>query len=359
MIGDKKFDNEIGILKSNCIHDIINYKISNNDLKIKIIKLENQNNEKPIMIKNTINFTFEEDYKKNINFLNSIKKEDNDNYNKRYEVINHEEEKNKKSEVSNNINNISIEEVEKLYIIEDTVGDGNCLFYAFSQLIFGDDSYANIIREKVCEYNKNYNGNFIVNQEKYFKDMKKDKNYGGHIEISGFSFLCDIKLICYIREINDINSKDNENIKYYVYNEQKEGNFAIFMDYYRNNESLNHFSSCKCKNGIGISDKKLQEIKELFLKEEENNSSFENHEFINNVINNNEKEILNIEQQDKIGVKNDNSPELIKEEKISTIIPAKDNPNYDFDEETCYLNEFENLKGNDSFVDNELDLNFF
>ena len=77
--------------------------------------------------------------------------------------------------------------------------------------------------------------------------MKKDKNYGGHIEISIFSFLCDIKSICYIREINDINSKENENIKYYVYNEQKEGNFALFMDYYRNNESLNHFSSMVLK----------------------------------------------------------------------------------------------------------------
>ena len=80
---------------------------------------------------------------------------------------------------------------------------------------------------------------------------------------------------------------------------------------------------------------------------------------MNNVINNNENEILNIEQQDKIGVKNDNSLELIKEEKSSTIITAKNNPNYDFDEATCYLNEFENLKGNECFVDNELDLRFF
>ena len=374
VVGDKKFDNEIEIerLKSEEILNLIDNKIRCNDLNIKILKLENQNSEKIILIKDPINFTFEENSKKNINFLDSIKKGDYHYYsNKRYEVINDEEKKKEdKSEVSNNIDNSIIKEINELYTKENIVGDGNCLFNAFSQLIFGNQSYADIIREKICEYNKKNSENFIEDEEKekYFKNMRKDREYGGFIEIRGFSFFCDIKLTCYVMEI-DMNSNKIENTQRYVFNEEKEGNFALIMEYYKNNERKNHFSSLKSKKGIGISDEKLQQIKEILIKEQ-NNSSFENHEYINNVINNNKESVIlginnNISrnQQKQFGWKdnNNNSPDYFKNTSY-TIIGGKDNPDYDYDddeEELEYLKELGEIGNSKEYEEKEIDLDLF
>ena len=351
LVGDNKINNKKEILKSNEIHNLINHKITNNDLNVEIIEFENQKNEKKISIYEQINFTFGEGSKQKIFYnSNSYKKEGYNNSNQRYENIKVQEQKDKISEIPNFINDTNIEEIQNLYIIENVVGDGNCLFYALSQLIFGNVSYGNIIREKVCDYNQNHNENFIINKEEYLKNMRRNKEYGGYIEIGGFSFLCDIKLKYYVREINDRNSNENGNIKCYTFNEEKEGNFAILMDYYRNAKVLNHFYSCKCKNGIGISDEKLKKIKEIFIKEE-NNLSLENHEYINDDINNDEKEMLN--QKDKFGWKfNDNSPDFFNNTNY-TIIPKKENLDYDCDEDSKDLCNLKDLK-----VDNEIDFNF-
>ena len=51
----------------------------------------------------------------------------------------------------------------------------------------------------------------------------------------------------------------------YIYNEEKEGNFAIILNNYEGNSLNNHFCSCKCKTGIDISEEKLEQIKRKIL----------------------------------------------------------------------------------------------
>ena len=97
--------------------------------------------------------------------------------------------------------------------------------------------------------------------------MRKDKEYGGEYEIQAFAFLCDIRLIVFIKEIDD-NFVENEQIKILVINHEKDGNMAIILDKYsRRREGLNHYSSLKCKSGIGISNEKLRNIKEILLND--------------------------------------------------------------------------------------------
>lgn len=98
--------------------------------------------------------------------------------------------------------------------------------------------------------------------------MRKDKEYGDEYEIKAFSNLCGLKLICFERIINELTKikTENDKIKIHIYNSNKEGYFAIILDNYGAvNEGLNHFSACIYKEGIGIPEEKLEEIKNIFL----------------------------------------------------------------------------------------------
>ena len=193
---------------------------------------------------------------------------------------------------SNNIKITNMEKINNLYIIEETKGDGNCLFNAFSKLIFGNEQYSKVIRQKICNFTKNnskYKEFFESNeQEKHSNIMQREGEYGGEVEIKAFSNFCDIKLIWYIRDINDINNENNQNnnIRYNIYNEEKQGNFAIILNNNKKHPLLNHFSSCKFKNGNGISDEKLEQIKRKFLQEDD----LSNEDNENNIYREKEKE---------------------------------------------------------------------
>ena len=287
IITDKMNNNAINIIKSKNIINYIKSKINNNNFDVEIFKLYNQNH------LNKINFQkSSEDNcndKQNLKDLyNYIIKDNNSYYIKKDYNINNNTDSPYDYNGHNNITNVkeksfssnitNINEINDFYEKEKTVGDGNCLFYSFSQLIFNDDLHSNTIRQKICDYiqNNSFFENYFENKEEklnYINRMRKDKEYGGEYEIQAFAFLCDIRLMVFIKEIDD-NFVENEQIKILVYNHEKDGNMAIILDKYsRSREGLNHYSSLKCKAGMGITNEKLRNIKEILLNQDKNNSN--------------------------------------------------------------------------------------
>ena len=341
IIADKMNNNGINIIKSKNIINYIESKINNNNFDVEIFKLDNQNHLNKINFKKSSEDDFND--KKIVKDLyNNIIEDNNSNYIKKGYNINNNTDSPYDYNDHNNITNINeksfssnitnINKINDFYEKEKTVGDGNCLFYSFSQLIFNDDLHSNTIRQKICDYiqNNSFFEKYFENKEEklnYINRMRKDKEYGGEYEIQAFAFLCDIKLIVFIKEIDD-NFVENEQIKMLVINQGKDGNMAIILDKYsRRREGLNHYSSLKCKAGIGISNEKLRNIKEILLNEDKNNSS--------------QKESDNILSDDRIFNDNvENELESFMNNEISKIytktlnsdIPNKEK--YDFDSDS-------------------------
>ena len=304
----------------------LEFKLKNkNDYNIEVFKIEKQKHKKKDYILQKIDFSSKE---VNIN---------------EEEIIKGEKTKKEKIESpkSNNINFKKITNIELInnnFYIEETKGDGNCLFNAFSQLIFDSDKYEDIIRKKINNYNKNNNGNngFFTDKKEYIKNMGLDREYGGEIEILGFSELCEIRLTFFVRDITNENciKSENDKITTYIYNENKEGNFAIILDNYIKRNRLNHYSSCKYKNGIGISNEKLHKIQEKLKKEDKNQD------------NNKDKKENEINKDKKNKIK----------ENSTFINPKYSNiPNADYSSSNSEYNDFEynlkiNWESNDSIL---------
>ena len=178
-------------------------------------------------------------------------------------------------DISENIKKIdNINDLKMYYFIENIIGDGNCLFYSLSKIIFGSDQYYNNIRQLICDYYESSNvlNNLYEKEEEkkgYITKMRKDKEYGSVLEIQTFSNIFKIRIYQFTRYIDDKGYKKSskDKITTVIIGEQYEGNFAILLNNYKNNEILNHFQSIKPANGkVGINEKKLQEIKEKIIK---------------------------------------------------------------------------------------------
>ena len=271
IITDEEFYGEIDLFKS-FIQEKIQKKIKNNNYELEIYSINNQNYTKM----NITPFKNPSNNKTSYYIINNNINEESIKDNKCPEKIIEPEEEEAKTLCTTNI-----EDINNLYTIEETTGDGNCLFNAFSQLIFGNENYSTIIRQKLCDFikkNNKYKNFFETNeQEQYISNMQRDQEYGGEFEINAFSNFCDIKLTWFINDINN-ESNQNKNIKTKIYNEEKEGNFAIILNNYGENSLKNHFSSCIYKNGNDISEEKLKQIRNKFLQEDLSNK---NNEYIN------------------------------------------------------------------------------
>ena len=81
--------------------------------------------------------------------------------------------KNKNLDIKQNISNIK--KLEKEYFIDNVIGDGNCLFYSLSNLIFGKINFYKIIRQTNCDYMKEKSelDDFIQNKGEYISEMRK------------------------------------------------------------------------------------------------------------------------------------------------------------------------------------------
>ncbi len=266
----KKNDNDNIILKNSNKIKYINF---NNDKNNKI-KLINENFKKSEN-KNKINF--EKENNNNNNFKKN-KKENNKNeikkiiLNKNNIVLNSNlvYTKINKNFNKNNDDNITINKIEKIYYIEKVNGDGNCLFYSLSNLIFGNSNYHHKIRQLICNYMENNieTKEFFEdeNVKKFYLDrMRKDREFGTGTEIQIFSIICGIKIIHYTRYINNykcLKTKNDKIIKLEI-NENGIGNFGLLLDSYINLENINHYSPLIYKKGNSISDENLMKIKKI------------------------------------------------------------------------------------------------
>ena len=258
-------------------NNIDNNKLSNRILKSKdkIIKDININND--IHAENTnnelINFNINKDDKELENLINEIEQESKNNTEIK---INNTDEKNKINNKKNesgyynlNSNIKNVNDLEKYYNLDRITGDGNCLFYSLSNIIFNDTKYYINIRQIICEYyettnildplyeNKKEKNDYIIN-------MKKDKVYGTGLEVETFSKIYKIKIILFTRYITDKNSnkKHSDKVNSIIIGNEYEGNFALMLDNYSKSDSLNHYSSLRPKsNKNSLNSNRLNEIK--------------------------------------------------------------------------------------------------
>jgi hypothetical protein len=75
----------------------------------------------------------------------------------------------------------------------NTMGDGNCLFRALSDQLYGYPHQHSILREQVCDYlatkADKYAAFIDVEKpfEEYVRTMRQSGTYGGHLELSAFA----------------------------------------------------------------------------------------------------------------------------------------------------------------------------
>ena len=183
---------------------------------------------------------------------------------------NHNEENDSSSEdiLDNNYKINNVKNLKKKYYIGNVTGDGNCLFYSLSKLIFRNMFYYSHIRQLICDKIENTNiyDEFIEDKSEYVKKMRNDKEYGSLLEIETFCEIFKIKIIVYTRKIIDENylKKDTDLLDTYIVGEKYKGNFGLIFDKYAKDETgiYNHYSDLYPKdNNIGISDQELQNIR--------------------------------------------------------------------------------------------------
>ena len=288
-----EYKDQFEILLSEKFQNLINNKKQSKNFNIEIIRANtfykkqliynfspiysywnNEKNENIIETKESENKSNKEEINSKES-ENSSNKEENKN-----KIFNIDKNSIDKGENKNNpinscdANAWDVNRLKSIYDIKDSTGDGNCLFNSFSLLIFNNESYSDNIRQKICDFLREKK----IEDDSHIENMRKDKVYGGESEINAFCLLCDIKITLYIRNINDINQRsNNDEITIRIYNEHKCDNFSIIMDKYPQNERFNHYSPCFLKNGSSISSSHLQKIKEIFKKKnnyERNNNSF-------------------------------------------------------------------------------------
>ena len=263
-------------------------KKENEDNKIELLNInfnESKNNNKEINVVENNNIKNENNNENIINTNNEIHEEVKDNNENEVEnIIINEEENEIKLDftfVNNNIklilnknesNNhtITIKKLEKKYYRDHVTGDGNCLFYSLSNLIFGNSNYYHTIRQLICDYIENkietkelFDGE--VEKNNYLSRMRNDKTFGTGTEAQVFSIICGIKIMYYLRIINSSKClKDkNDQVKEIIINEKGIGNFGLLLDIYKNHENINHYSSLRYKKGNGISNENLIKIKKI------------------------------------------------------------------------------------------------
>ena len=103
----------------------------------------------------------------------------------------------------------NIRSLEKNLNIKQTPGEGNCLFFSLSYLIFQNFKYHVVIRQKICDYlsEHNYNDDDAERKEveEKINNMRNDGVYGTGYELEAFSKLCKIRITYYIRHIENMN----------------------------------------------------------------------------------------------------------------------------------------------------------
>ena len=165
------------------------------------------------------------------------------------------------------LNKIYIKKLEIEYFIGNVIGDGNCLFYSLSNLIFGKINFYPIIRQNICDYmeEKSEFDDFLQNKDKFVSRMRNDKIYEYRNEIYIFSIMCGVQIKYFVLIINSSKcyktKKDEINLQ--IFNENGKGNLGVLIDHYKKNEKVNNFSPIVYKKGNSVFDEELLRIKKI------------------------------------------------------------------------------------------------
>ena len=122
-------------------------------------------------------FNISEIKSSNLNLLNNKRKRSNENN----KALNSEDEE----------DNFQILLLQSNLRIREVKGDGNCLFRAVSDQVYGTDQYYELIREKCMDYlvimRKFFEPYIGEDFDDYIKEKRKDKTWGDDIEIEALS----------------------------------------------------------------------------------------------------------------------------------------------------------------------------
>ena len=109
--------------------------------------------------------------------------------------------------------------IRKLYkkhlYVKKMDADGNCLFNAVSDQLYGKQDYSSEIRALCCEYlkiEKDYYADYITsnNINTYIQIMAKDGVWGGNIELQALSELYNVKIEIYVWSDEPINTLNED-----------------------------------------------------------------------------------------------------------------------------------------------------
>ena len=127
--------------------------------------------------------------------------------------------------------------------------------------------YFSHIRQLICDKLEHTNifDEYIENRSEYVKKMRNDKEYGSFLEIRTFCEIFKIKIIVYTRNITNEKylKRDTDLLDTYIAGEKYKGNFGLIFDRYAEDKAgiYNHYSDLYPKENIGISDEKLENIR--------------------------------------------------------------------------------------------------
>jgi len=99
------------------------------------------------------------------------------------------------------------------FIIHRMPGDGNCLFHAIAEQVYGDANFHDIVRRDCINYieqNRDYFAEFIAgNFNEYINRMRQDGTFGDHVEIQACAEIYNRPVEIYCNDENPLNLFQN------------------------------------------------------------------------------------------------------------------------------------------------------
>ena len=106
---------------------------------------------------------------------------------------------------------------------------------------------------------------YDINKENNIKNMRKNGTYGGTTEVQVYSIISKLKIICFMRnlqEINDFKADDSDPINCFISGKNNNTEIYIMINI-KNKESLNHYVPLKNKTKCLIPNQHLITIKDF------------------------------------------------------------------------------------------------
>lgn len=133
--------------------------------------------------------------------------------------------------------------------IQEVQGDGNCMFRAIADQLYGNEMYHKELRKFAMQYilqEKEYFQDYIINGnvEEYVEYKSKDGVWGDNIELQAFRELYDIPIEIYVCSKEPLKTgleANPQNKEYHIY-------LSKFRPIRLSYHGRSHYNSIKLKN---------------------------------------------------------------------------------------------------------------